>query len=157
MREPVRRAFGPYGLGVPLLAGAWLLLPDGASQGFTDLTHLDPAAQLAINQLAQLGVTAGTGPGTYSPQGIVTRWQMALFITRILASEQVALPEGSDQGFTDLDGLPIEQQTAINQLARLGITAGIAPGTFDPQGLVTRQQMASFLIRTVDVVRGGSA
>ena len=39
-----------------------------------------PEAQLAINQLAQLGITKGTGPDTFSPGERVTREQMASFV-----------------------------------------------------------------------------
>ncbi|MDR9451905.1 MAG: S-layer homology domain-containing protein, partial [Acidimicrobiia bacterium] len=52
-------------------------------------------------------------------------------------------------GFTDITTLPVGVQTAINQLAELGITRGTTPTTYNPGGLVTREQMASFLMRTV--------
>jgi hypothetical protein len=136
---------------------AGFTLPDGADQGFGDLSGLSPEAFTAINQLAQLGVTAGVGTAAFDPAGIVSRWQMALFLVRIAAIENVTIPEVADQGFTDLTGLPPQTAEAINQLAHLGVTAGTGPGTFDPNGVVTRQQMASFLIRTLGLGRGGVA
>ena len=124
-------------------------LPSGADQGFTDLTGLSAEAVTAINQLAQLNITKGTSATTFDPNGNVGRWQMALFITRLVTGAGITLPSGADQGFTDISGLAAETQTAINQTAQLAISKGTTATTFDPTGLVTRAQMALFLTRTL--------
>ena len=120
-------------------------LPSGADQGFTDLTGLSAEAVTAINELAQLNITKGTSATTFDPNGNVGRWQMALFITRLVTGAGITLPSGADQGFTDISGLAAETQTAINQTAQLAISKGTTATTFDPTGLVTRAQMALFL------------
>ncbi|MEA1903569.1 MAG: SpoIID/LytB domain-containing protein, partial [Actinomycetota bacterium] len=50
-------------------AAEWMgvVLPAPVDQGFTDLDGLTHEEKDAINQLAMLGLTKGTGPGTYSP------------------------------------------------------------------------------------------
>jgi hypothetical protein len=133
-------------------AVAGYTLPEGVAPGFTDIGTLPVEYQLAINQLAQLGVSLGTGPNTFDPGGIVSREQMALFLVRWLGLSGMVLPSGDSQGFTDIGSLSPESQTAINQLAQLGITTGTAPGLFSPSGPVTREQMASFLVRTLVIV-----
>jgi len=125
-----------------------LTMPSGADQGFTDTVGLPADYQLAINQLAQLGITRGTAAWTFSPDGQVTRWEMALFLMRLMSASGYALPAGSD-GFSDTLSLPADAQMAINQLAQLGITIGTTAETFTPYGLVTREQMAAFLARTM--------
>ena len=125
-------------------------LPSGADQGFTDLTGLSAEAVTAVNQLAQLNITKGTSATTFDPNGNVGRWQMALFITRLVTGAGITLPSGADQGFTDISGLAAETQTAINQTAQLAISKGTSATTFDPTGLVTRAQMALFLTRTLE-------
>jgi hypothetical protein len=127
-------------------SGLGFTLPSGAYQGFGDITGLRPDYQVAVNQLAQLGITQGTSPTTFDPDGEVTRWQMALFLTRLYSSTGATLPLGTD-GFLDTVDLPVYAQVAINQLAALGITTGTSPTTFAPYGLVTREQMAAFLAR----------
>jgi len=79
----------------------------------------------------------------------VPRWQMALFLTRMAVPAGAALGDGSDQGFTDISGKSAEIQTAINQLKQLGITVGTdAAGIlFNPDGIVTREEMALFISR----------
>jgi hypothetical protein len=134
------------------LAAAGVTLPSGADQGFTDISGYDAATQLAINQLAQLSITKGTSATTFDPAGIVNRWQMALFMTREVVAAGVSLPTAADQGFTDISALDAATQTAINQLAQLGISKGTSATTYDPMGNVNRWQMALFLARDLDVL-----
>jgi hypothetical protein len=80
---------------------------------------------------------------------------MALFLTRIVAATGIDLPDGFDQGFADLGSIQPNAQVAINQLKQLGITTGTSETTFNPTGLVRRDQMASFLARTLQLVGAG--
>ena len=125
-------------------------LPTGAPQGFTDLGGLSAEASLAINQLRQLGITKGTSSTTYTPGTEVPRWQMALFITRLLAADGVPLPDGSNQGFTDIGRLSPEAQKAINQLRQLGVTS--LSGQYLPDQPMARDLMASFMARSLELV-----
>ncbi len=129
-------------------------LPNGASQGFTDITGFDGATQTAINQLKQMGITTGTSPTTFGPNGTVPRWQMALFLTRLLVRVGVVLPNGASQGFGDISGFDSVTQAAINQLRQLGISLGTTPTTFAPNLEVTRWQMALFLARVLETAGG---
>ena len=129
-------------------------LPNGASQGFTDIAGFDSATQTAINQLKQMNITTGTSATTFGPNGTVPRWQMALFLTRLLVRVGVILPSGASQGFTDISGFDAATQTAINQLRQLGISLGTTTTTFAPNLEVPRWQMALFLARGLDTAGG---
>lgn len=126
-------------------------LPNGADQGFTDIGSFDSATRTAINQIKQLGISTGTTANTFSPAANVTRWQMALFLTRLLTALGIGLPTGSSQGFTDIGSLPGATQTAINQIKQLGISTGTTSTTFSPNQNVSRWQMALFLGRSLEV------
>ncbi len=130
-----------------------LPLPSGTDRGFTDLAGVPPSARTAINQLAQLGITEGVTATTFAPFDPVPRWQMALFLTRLYVKAGFALPSGADQGFVDTQTLPNATWRAINQLAQLGISKGVSPGRFDPDGAVLRWQMALFLARELDAAK----
>lgn len=67
-------------------------LPPAADHGFADIEGATPEARTAINQLAALGVTRGTGPATFSPDQTVTREQMASFVARLLENIWVIQP-----------------------------------------------------------------
>ena len=109
--------------------------------GFTDTTSTD------VDCIAYYGITKGTTATTYSPDDSVTRWQMALFLTRLATRAGTTLPEGSDQGFSDIAGKSDEIKTAINQIRELGITVGKTATTYAPDDVVTREEMALFLNR----------
>ena len=57
-----------------------------------------------------------------------------------------ALPADAPDAFADDDASPHE--TAINQLAALGLTDGTTATTYSPEKPVTRAQMAKFLVET---------
>jgi hypothetical protein len=121
--------------------------------GFTDITSAD------VSCIKYYNITKGTTATTFSPIDFVTRWQMALFLTRMVVPTGTLLPSGADQGFTDITGKSSEIQTAINQIKQLGITVGKTATTFAPDDFVTREEMALFierLLKAVQVGPGGS-
>lgn len=126
--------------------------PSGIEQGLSDLDGMSPEAVRAINSLVELGISTGVSDTEFAPLDSVSRWQMALFLTRLTAAAGVSMPDGSDQGFTDIVDLPATTQTAINQLKQLGITKGTSTTTFTPDPAVRRDEMASFIARTLALV-----
>jgi hypothetical protein len=96
-----------------------------------------------INRLAQAGITSGCGDGRFCPDGLVTRAQMATFISKAL-----------DLGWADEDHFWDDDDNAhepnINRFADAGITSGCGGGKYCPAGLVTRGQMAAFLHRALE-------
>lgn len=100
----------------------------------------------AIEALARAGITAGCNPPTndrYCPEDVVTRGEMAAFLSR--AEE---LPLATTDWFDDDGGDTFEGD--INRLADAGITFGCNPPAntwFCPDRSVTRGQMAAMLVR----------
>jgi hypothetical protein len=95
------------------------------------------------------GVTTGCGSGRFCPDSPVTREQMASFLVRALG----LAPTGADY-FTD-DGGSAHQRD-INALAAAAIGTGCGGGRYCPSGLVTREQMASFLVRALHLPPTGT-
>jgi len=127
-------------------------LPAATDQGFTDLAGHDQATRDAINQLAQLGITQGTGSNTFSPDDAISRWEMALFLVRFVGAIGVTTPDvAPSAGFTDLSSFNAETAAAVDQLVELGIAAGTSSTTFEPSNDVLRWQMALFLTRVLAV------
>ncbi len=104
-----------------------------------------------IDCIAYYGITKGTSATTYSPGMSVTREHMALFLTRLAGLVGIDLAsDPDDAGFNDIGALSAESQTAINQLADLGITKGTGGGTYSPDDSVKRGHMALFIARLMD-------
>src|SRR5690606_38667277 len=101
-----------------------------------------------IDALAAADITRGCNPPAndrFCPSDNVTRGQMAAFLVRALD-----LPPSDDDRFVDDEGSVFEGD--INALAAAGITRGCNPpknDRFCPDEPVTREQMASFLVRAL--------
>jgi subtilisin family serine protease len=133
-----------------LLRVAGVELPASPTSTFSDVTS--GPHQLAIAQLADLGVVEGRGDGTYQPLRPVTRAQMASFLVRSL---EVAL--GRDLSptaagpFTDIAGSVHADNIRVAN--ELGIAAGRTTTTYAPNADVRRDQMASFIARSLTVLQ----
>src|SRR5690606_10771860 len=88
----------------------------------------------------------------FCPDSVVTRGQMAAFLSRALGLES------TDSGFVDTGGSEFGPE--IGALARAGITRGCNPplnDRFCPDAPVTRGQMAAFLTRALGLPWGASS
>lgn len=97
-----------------------------------------------IRWLYTTGITTGCAPDRFCPDGLVTRAQMATFLSRALSLRSTPTDFFTDDETSKHEG-------AINRLRAAGITYGCSATKFCPDGLVTRAQMASFLTRAFDL------
>jgi uncharacterized protein (DUF1800 family) len=112
---------------------------------FTDVPTTHPYFT-EITNIAERQVTLGCGGGNYCPDLNVTRGQMAAFLVRSLGLPNP--PPPATQRFTDVP--PSHPFYAyVEELALRGITQGCGPNTFCPEALVTRGQMAAFIMRAI--------
>jgi hypothetical protein len=125
-----------------------LELPDSPIDYFADDTgHTFDAA---INKIAHAGITLGCDPPantSFCPDDIMSRGQMAAMLARAFG-----LPTSGVDYFVDDTGHTFE--LAINKIAQDGITLGCNPpgnDRFCPDALVTRDQMATFLTRALEL------
>lgn len=136
--------------GVPVAAGE-PLTPDGvvlqAAEGFTDIA--DAGVHRAnVETLANRGILEGTecAPGQFCPVDPIQRWVMAVWLVR--AVDGVNPPAVGSSRFSDVEAGEW-WSPYVERLADLGITRGCAvePARYCPADPVTREQMASFLVR----------
>lgn len=109
---------------------------------------VDAFAWAQIESIYAAGITGGcsASPLNYCPNNPVTRAQMAVFLLRGIYGSSYTPPPATGVVFSDV---PINAFAAgwIEQMITDGITAGCGGGNFCPNGLVTRAQMAVFLLR----------
>ena len=115
-------------------------LPASSVDRFAD--DDDTIHEANINRLAQAGITGGCADGLYCPSALVSREQMASFLSRALA-----LSPTQTDFFVD-DSTSVHEPD-INRFATAGVTGGCAPSRYCPSGTVTRGQMAAFLHRAL--------
>jgi len=99
-----------------------------------------------VEKITARQVTAGCGPVNYCPDSGVTRAQMAIFLERSLRGSTF-LPGSPTGMFADV-GTGHWAAAWIEQLATDGITAGCGGGNYCPESVVTRAQMAVFLLKS---------
>lgn len=134
----------------PTEATQTALCVDAPSGVFSDTDGNTHAA--AIDCVAWYGIARGSGDGTYLPRAAVRRDQMATFLSRLFSVAGGDLPDDIQHGFVDIAGSIHE--TPIAQLNDLDIARGVSADRFDPSAEVRRDQMASFLVRTVETLTG---
>ena len=128
-------------------------LPEAGAPRFVDVAEGSVHAD-SVGRLAAAGIVAGGAAGLpdtfYAPDLAVTRAQMASFVSRAYAySAGRDLPAGANV-FADDTGSVHEAN--INRLAAAGIVHGRMIGYYDPAATVKRASMASFVMRTVDLL-----
>jgi hypothetical protein len=96
--------------------------------------------------LVSNGITVGVGGGNYGVDQGTKRQQMAVFLLRAKYG-LCYVPPPCTGTFPDVT-CPSLFADWIEALAALGITTGCGGGNFCPDNLVTRRQMAVFLLKT---------
>ena len=115
---------------------------DCASPSFvdvpTDAYYFDSVLWAYENE-----ITTGTNETHFSPGGTCTRAQLVSFLWRAAGKP---MPEELHCAFTDVD-LDAYYGQALLWAVEQGITTGISDTTFNPNGIVSRSQMVTFLYR----------
>ena len=144
---------------------------DDKAARFSDISELGDAWQEAIKALYAKEIMTGRGTGDHAAPGAssstsfvphepINRAEMAVYLRNLV---RVASPDlfddyGDLKGVTTLDafpdartGTPGPVSDAISQAYELGITTGrtTSPAAYDPEGDVTRSQMALFITRAL--------
>jgi trimeric autotransporter adhesin len=102
-----------------------------------------------IETIFHRGITGGCGANIYCPSNSTSREQMAVFV--LIAKEGAGYnpPACATPVFTDV---PASSPFCkfIEELARRGVSSGCGGTNYCPQADVTREQMAVFVLRTLD-------
>lgn len=117
--------------------------------GFVDVDAAS-SHKSAVDCIVHWGVAKGSSTTNYDPTRTVTRAQMASFLARLIDESDVLLRIVLVEQFGDDDGNPHESN--INRLAVAGVVGGTGAGRYNPDGVVTRAQMAAFLTRAYDYI-----
>ena len=123
-------------------------LPNGWIVNFLDVTESHPF-NVWVNRLVRNEITVGVGGGNYGVTQNTLRQQMAVFLLKAKYGICYVPPPCTVQVFPDV---PCSSGFApwINELVAQGITGGCAGGNYCPTNPVNRQQMAVFLLKTLE-------
>ncbi len=124
------------------IAGNRAFLHPSDGRRFCDVAP-DSWYATAVDWLAGSGITTGITPTAYGSADGVTRSQMVTFLWRYSGRP---VPAANGVVFDDVDPGSY-YAVAADWAGNAGITTGVGPGVFGPEGPVSRAQMATFLWR----------
>ena len=127
-----------------IAGGVVSILQDFTPQTFSDVP---PSAYYfdAVNLMSEKGITAGCAPDVYCPDANLTRAQMAIFVVRgIFGNDNFSY--STIPHFNDVPVGAFGFQW-IQKLYEMGITSGCGDSNFCPGSLLSRDQLAIFLVR----------
>ena len=104
---------------------------------FVDITEDYKFAETAIYDLAKRGIIDGLGDGLYAPQNEFTREQFCKIVVEALGYEKLEYAGG----FSDL-AADRWSSSYVQTAVETGLFKGYTDGTFKPEQIITRQEMA---------------
>ncbi len=115
----------------------------GARNPFTDVSptsYYYAAVLWAVSQ----GITSGTSQTQFSPDKACTRGQIVTFLWRTAGCPE----RGGTNPFADV-AEDAYYNSAVRWAVDCGITSGVSATKFSPQGTCTREQIVTFLYRSI--------
>ena len=130
-------------------------------QSFTDVPTSDVSYPFVEN-IYHNGITTGCAPGSYCPNMLLPRWQMAILLARSLVGPGMPVPAigavpgvgpySCTSGGSSLFGDVLPTDVAcpyIHHIYAQAVTIGCGGGNYCPDALTPRWQMAVFLARAM--------
>lgn len=96
-----------------------------------------------IASAVEAKIISGFPDGTYRPNELVDRGQMAIFLARAFK-----LSEESPANFKDMSP-SVASYSSVKKIIQAGITSGFSDNTFRPTEKLTRGQISAFLARAM--------
>ena len=122
--------------------GAGVFAADYPESGFADVPR-DKWYAKAVDFVKDAGLMNGVGDNLFRPEGEVTRAMVVTVLYRLSEEPDVS---GVQTQFTDLRAGSY-YENAVLWAASTGVTKGVTETAFEPDTAITREQMATMIIR----------
>ena len=125
-----------------------MMVVGSSAKGIDDFTDkAEIVNQDAVAVTSAIGMFEGYEDGSFGPENVVTRAEMAVIICTMLYGAGVNVNQFAETSvFTDV---PAWAQGYVNLCSSLGIVAGVGEGKFDPNATVTTAQAVLMLCRAL--------
>ena len=119
--------------------------------------HFSDTKDVNVEKMASVGVVTGTDAASnlFSPNAQLTREQAAAMLSRLSDAIFHPFPVGAAT-FADSGNISPWAVESVGRVQTAGVMGGVGQNTFAPQGLYTREQSITTIMRTFDVVKGNS-
>ena len=116
-----------------------------SSSSFTDYDSI--VNQEAVEVTSGLGIFDGYTDGSFGPENVVTRAEMAVIICKILNGSSV--DPSNFSGISHFTDVPAWAEGYVNFCASMGIVVGVGEGKFNPNGTVTTVEATTMLLKAL--------
>ncbi|WP_219835402.1 S-layer homology domain-containing protein [Paenibacillus sp. R14(2021)] len=137
-----------------MLANALQLHGDGAKLTFKDSAEIGDWAREAIASAVKAGIIHGYEDGTFRPNAVITRAEMA---TMIATATGLKIEADADTGFADDAGIPAWARGGVALVKETGIVQGKGGNRFAPQDHATRAEAVTVLLNLLAQASKGNA
>jgi hypothetical protein len=120
------------------------VVPAVSAASVSDFTDVPSKYQDAVKYLVDNGITQGTTKTTFGTSDNVKRGDAAIWLTKALGLDTT---NAAPSGFTDTG----RYDAAVSVLKAKNILGGKTATTFDPNGLLTRGEMAKILANAYEL------
>lgn len=128
-----------------MLLGMMVTGAGAASNSFTDFDQI--VNQEAAEVTSGLGIFDGYTDGSFGPEKVVTRAEMAVIICKLLNGSDV--DPGNFTGISKFTDVPAWAEGYVNYCAAAGIVVGVGEGKFNPSATVTTVEAATMLLKAL--------
>ena len=124
--------------------------PQASGGTFSDVVEGDWYAQ-AVNWAASVGVVNGFDDGTFQPNAVITREQMAAILRNYAAYKGLdVITSGDLSTYTDATSVSNWAKDSVTWAVGSGLIGGYEDSTLRPQGNTTRAEAAAMLQRYLE-------
>ena len=106
----------------------------------------------AVTWAAENGIVGGYGNGKFGPDAPITREQLAAILYRYAQSKGYDTTQGgmAIREYADFEQISDYAVEAMTWAVNTGLISGTSTTTLSPQGLATRAQVATILMRFIE-------
>ena len=107
-----------------------------------------------IQSAATLGIVNGTGNGSFSPRGLLTREQAVTMLGRAYALFRDVPADGAELPYSDAAQIADYARQPVALLTGLGVLSGSGDGMLHPQSKLTREQALKLAVELLAALNG---
>ena len=130
------------------LAVAFYEYEEGEISERTNFTDTDDAN---VQKAAAIGIVSGVGDGKFSPDGVLTREQAAVMLSRLADALGYPLPK-EKPAFSDTETISSWAAESVGAVQAAQIMSGVGDNLFAPKDLYTREQSIFTLAKLFDCI-----
>lgn len=103
----------------------------------------------AVMWAAGNGLFVGYPDGSFKPNKLVSRQELALILQKFLALHGIKMDEVKEWTYTDLDKIPAWSKDAVVAMAKIALVNGQTDTMYNPESEFTREELAVMLYNII--------